>query len=326
MLRRLITLLFDKALAESNFGHIYAKLCVKLHENSASAAWTFIKVIVNDDEGKFYWTCDSESNLDPVAGPYQTPDDAVEAGSFGIGEEGSEFEMAAMNPPAENMQMQEIRIREGRFVKVLQGESGFFFSGGLTVEDTKRTRFVVGPYPDEEQAVKNATKQTSFKRILLNQCQEEFEKDSQYDDLEKERASKLATLEGNELRLQIADFELERIKVKRRVLGNIRFIGELYKMSMLQERIMHECVHKLLHLDVVVDNEERRKRVVRREGSKPDEEDLESLCKLLGTVGKMIDAQSRDMVSSSKSRKASGSRSRSRSTASSCYDMWCVMT
>ena len=36
------------------------------------------------------------------------------------------------------------------------------------------------------------------------------------------------------------------MKAKRRMLGNIRFIGELYKKKMLKENIMHECILKLL--------------------------------------------------------------------------------
>lgn len=38
------------------------------------------------------------------------------------------------------------------------------------------------------------------------------------------------------------------MKAKRRMLGNIRFIGELYKKRMLKELIMHECIRKLLGL------------------------------------------------------------------------------
>lgn len=30
------------------------------------------------------------------------------------------------------------------------------------------------------------------------------------------------------------------------MLGNIQFIGQLYKKKMLTERIMHECIRKLL--------------------------------------------------------------------------------
>jgi translation initiation factor 4G len=55
---------------------------------------------------------------------------------------------------------------------------------------------------------------------------------------------------------------------KRRGLGLIQFIGELYKLGMLTLRIMHECVLKLLDF----------------EGS-PDESAVESLSKLLVTIG-----------------------------------------
>jgi hypothetical protein len=36
------------------------------------------------------------------------------------------------------------------------------------------------------------------------------------------------------------------MRARRRSLGNIRFIGELYKLKMLTARIMHECIKKLL--------------------------------------------------------------------------------
>ncbi|KFM57183.1 Eukaryotic translation initiation factor 4 gamma 3, partial [Stegodyphus mimosarum] len=54
-----------------------------------------------------------------------------------------------------------------------------------------------------------------------------------------------------------------------RQLGNIRFIGELFKLNMLIEPIMHECIKKLL--------------------SQQDEESLECLCRLLKTIGKELD-------------------------------------
>jgi len=49
-------------------------------------------------------------------------------------------------------------------------------------------------------------------------------------------------------------------------------IGELYKKKMLTERIMHECIKKLLG-----------------QCQDPDEEDVEALCKLMSTIGEMID-------------------------------------
>lgn len=56
---------------------------------------------------------------------------------------------------------------------------------------------------------------------------------------------------------------------RRRSLGNIKFIGELFKLKMLTEAIMHDCVVKLL--------------------KNHDEESLECLCRLLTTIGKDLD-------------------------------------
>ncbi|KAI6115917.1 armadillo-type protein [Pisolithus sp. B1] len=55
-------------------------------------------------------------------------------------------------------------------------------------------------------------------------------------------------------------------------LGLIKFISELFKLQMLTERIMHECVKKLLS------NVED-----------PKEEEIKSLCQLLRTAGKFLD-------------------------------------
>jgi translation initiation factor 4G len=63
-------------------------------------------------------------------------------------------------------------------------------------------------------------------------------------------------------------------KARRQGLGLIKFIGELFKLQMLTERIMHECVKKLL---CNIEN--------------PVEEELESLCTLLTTVGAILDTQ-----------------------------------
>lgn len=106
----------------------------------------------------------------------------------------------------------------------------------------------------------------TFKRLLLNKCQEEFERGER----EEEEANKADT--GNEAKLSAEEREQIRVKVRRRMLGNIRLIGELYKRRMLTERIMHECIKKLL---VQYPN--------------TAEEDIESLCKLMSTIGEMID-------------------------------------
>ncbi|XP_061357999.1 eukaryotic translation initiation factor 4G isoform X2 [Gastrolobium bilobum] len=105
----------------------------------------------------------------------------------------------------------------------------------------------------------------TFKRLLLNKCQEEFERGER----EQEEANKV---DEGEVKQSNEEREQRRVKARRRMLGNIRLIGELYKKRMLTERIMHECIKKLLG-----------------QYQDPDEEDIEALCKLMSTIGEMID-------------------------------------
>ncbi|RZR88788.1 hypothetical protein BHM03_00016414 [Ensete ventricosum] len=106
----------------------------------------------------------------------------------------------------------------------------------------------------------------TFKRLLLNKCQEEFERG------EREQAEANKVEEEGEIKQSKEAKEEKRLQARRRMLGNIRLIGELYKERMLTERIMHECIKKLLG-----------------QHQNPDEEDVEALCKLLSTIGEMID-------------------------------------
>ncbi|WOH09285.1 hypothetical protein DCAR_0728741 [Daucus carota subsp. sativus] len=106
----------------------------------------------------------------------------------------------------------------------------------------------------------------TFKRLLLNKCQEEFERGEREQEEANRPEEEGQTMQSDEER------EEKRIQARRRMLGNIRLIGELYKKKMLTERIMHECIKKLLG-----------------QYQNPDEEDVEALCKLMSTIGEMID-------------------------------------
>jgi translation initiation factor 4G len=122
-----------------------------------------------------------------------------------------------------------------------------------------------------------------FRKYLLNRCQEDFERGwvakettaaaaaskATEDQAVKEANEKTKGEEESEL---YSDEYYAAAKAKRRGLGLIRFIGELFKLQMLTERIMHECIKKLLGN---VEN--------------PEEEEIESLCKLLTTVGSLLD-------------------------------------
>eukprot|EP01114_Cavostelium_apophysatum_P005287 TRINITY_DN1608_c0_g1_i4.p1 TRINITY_DN1608_c0_g1~~TRINITY_DN1608_c0_g1_i4.p1 ORF type:complete len:792 (+),score=237.94 TRINITY_DN1608_c0_g1_i4:374-2749(+) len=113
----------------------------------------------------------------------------------------------------------------------------------------------VAEFPPENEGEKPMT----FRRLLIENCQREFE-----------GASKPIIDENLSPQEKV---ELE-MRAKKKYLGNIKFIGELYKQKMLPEKIMHFCIESQL-----------------KELEDPVEDDIESLCKLIVTVGKILDTQ-----------------------------------
>ncbi|KAK2728100.1 hypothetical protein QYM36_008546, partial [Artemia franciscana] len=139
---------------------------------------------------------------------------------------------------------------------------------------------------EKEVPSASGTGKASFRKLLLDRCQATFEKEKKDEEeiVSKQKALEEADTEEKKKELQM---ELnERIsKTKRIMLGNIRFIGELFKLRMLSIKIMNFCISKLL--------------------KSRDEEQLECLCKLISTIGKTYeeeyDAKYQRAVAESKS-------------------------
>lgn len=109
-------------------------------------------------------------------------------------------------------------------------------------------------------------KPCTFKKLLLNKCRDEFENRAQLSlQYEKLVVSQLTE-----------DQSYGKLLAKRKMLGNIKFIGELGKLEMLHDSIIHRCCEQLL--------------VGRKKQPIPDQaEDLECLVHLMRTCGRLLD-------------------------------------
>lgn len=106
--------------------------------------------------------------------------------------------------------------------------------------------------------------ENTFKRLLLNKCRIEFENRSKANEA-FERLGELSV-----------EDEERRQSTKRKMLGNIKFIGELGKLEIVSHPILHKCILQLLDK--------------RRDGSRGDPaEDIECLCQIMRTCGRILD-------------------------------------
>ncbi|XP_032415694.1 eukaryotic translation initiation factor 4 gamma 2a, partial [Xiphophorus hellerii] len=106
---------------------------------------------------------------------------------------------------------------------------------------------------------------TTFRRLLISKLQDEFENRAKNVDVFDKHDNPLTSEE-----------EEQRAIAKIKMLGNIKFIGELGKLNLIHESILHRCIKTLL---------EKKKRVQLKDMG----EDLECLCQIMKTVGPKID-------------------------------------
>eukprot|EP01065_Artemidia_motanka_P052740 TRINITY_DN960_c0_g1_i2.p1 TRINITY_DN960_c0_g1~~TRINITY_DN960_c0_g1_i2.p1 ORF type:complete len:1032 (+),score=301.43 TRINITY_DN960_c0_g1_i2:280-3096(+) len=117
-----------------------------------------------------------------------------------------------------------------------------------------------------------------FRRYLINQCQEQFV-GLQADN---ERRARLKR-QGYEMS---AEEQVVDKKVRDRAVGNIRFVGLLFKRELLTEKIMHSILRQLVGNGKA---EQKAPELLEHTEEVPDEEQLVTMAELLGTIGKELD-------------------------------------
>mmetsp|Transcript_34001 Transcript_34001/g.49277 ORF Transcript_34001/g.49277 Transcript_34001/m.49277 type:complete len:818 (+) Transcript_34001:339-2792(+) len=293
VLQVMINTVFEKAIDEPNFGDMYADLCVLMAQSTDCSQ--FVHMIHGESSSGdryFHWSSDISTTDAEIVGPLSSEDDCVQKALM-------------PEPPAAiprgklELELVTLRIVDGVFIKILRdvksedGECGFYtvFVPQSDMEECGQQISELS-FMTEKDCLSNARKLNSFKRLLLYKCEDEFKKQDIYVEWKAEKKEFEATkssLTDTEAAEKEEEIEFRRIKIKKQMLGNIRFIGELFKKSMLKEPVMHECVMSLLKLR----NTSTRKNsytFVELEDNAMDEEDHEALCQLFATIGKTIDS------------------------------------
>ncbi|CAG4955067.1 unnamed protein product [Colias eurytheme] len=116
----------------------------------------------------------------------------------------------------------------------------------------------------------------NFRALIISRCQNQFitaKADENVMKLQKEIAECTDSAKKKELAAQLE--EINR-RVRMRSVGNVRFIGELYKLKMLTAKIMVFCMNHLIE--------------------NLEEEKLECLCKLLTTIGQQVESEVKEQL------------------------------
>jgi hypothetical protein len=236
MLAMIIKYVYDKAIFEPAFGDMYSELCLRLSQTAKRA--DFVKIIESDEEPPtedgsegdgtsssenlvYRWSNDVDTNDDEVVGPFDTPEECIDA---------------ALDPDncpdpvkrgEQELVLHNVKIRRGTFIKTLRTKGGpqgdkyyaVFFSKDQAEEIGQQFSDI---FLSEREAINDGIKQNSFKRSLLNKCEDEFNKQDIYVHWKEEMAEYQATkdiLAESERAEKEEDFEFRRMKIKKQMLG-----------------------------------------------------------------------------------------------------------
>jgi len=302
ILTKMIHYVYEKAIYEPNFGDIYAELCSRLSQKAMESP--FVKIIESDEEPPtedgtqgvddnigssgnivYRWSNDVTTDDAEVIGPFESPEACLEA---------------ATNPDScpepvkreDRLTIAKLKIHRGLFVKIMhpEQEETKFYTVFFPMKKAKEIgqQFSEDIFLSDRECIKDSKKANSFKSILLNKCEDEFKKQDIFVEWKKEKTTydaRRSNLSDSERLEMEEELEFRRMKIKKQMLGNIRFIGELYKKGMLKVKIMKFCIHALLKMD----ERQNGEIIFKDDHNEMDEEDHEAVCKLFITIGRKID-------------------------------------
>ncbi|DAZ98270.1 TPA: hypothetical protein N0F65_008955 [Lagenidium giganteum] len=269
MLRAVISTIMDKALEEANFADVYADLSKELAARTSASPWKFLRTVSNlSNPQEVFWTATREETFSDLSGPFGSIDECVADSALPASAGSSTLDNGDPNKV-------KLFVNEEYLISVYEKANRSFYYTKKSRSALTEDEPIVGPFTSESAAREDAKKQTSFKRLLVTRCQVEFEKGK------KKNFDAPPETDPEAKRKK----EILAQRAKQTMLGNIRFIGELFKVDMVQLSVVQSCIFELLGLELIKTEKGEVGQTVRF----PEEDDVEALCKMLGTAGKKFD-------------------------------------
>jgi hypothetical protein len=282
MLDKLVELIFEKAIYDPpSFTPMYADLCLLLKEKSN---WIFFTVARMHDTNDYFWIRDFQFP-EEAAGPYFSQAEAI--GAFNTDEE-----LPTMKPltsPITTSKPAEIILLKNNLIKLMLNMSDQYFVTWVPMDSIPDDQKSQSVFSSDKEAQKDAGTELSFRGRLAHSCELEFQKsvadDTVFGQLNADfevLKTKRSQMSPEEFEMQESEIMEKRGKIKRRMIGNIRFVGELYKKKLLNTETMHDCIGELLGHPPEWKNEY-------------DEQELELLCDLLETIGEALESKTKKL-------------------------------
>ncbi|CAM9267510.1 unnamed protein product, partial [Ectocarpus fasciculatus] len=283
MMEKLITLIFEKSLQEPSFSKMYADMCYYIEYQSPHILCNFFYVVHYEATLQYRWVKDLKLPTD-FTGPFGTEGECLDAMSTA--------ELPKMNHVLAGPLVHFSLTLRGDYLiqvaKIVDRDS--YYTNRIVLEDIDSSTFSERFFGSVDAATKDYIKKNGFRWNLVTTCQNEFlasvDMSSRYHEgVEREQAFEVNKGRMSEDEKQLEALEIEELngKLKRRMLGNIRFIGELFKSNILKESTVFSCIDRLM----LASDEETGV----QSWNFMDERSIEILCKLLTTVGEDVKHQ-----------------------------------
>ena len=203
ILTMMIDNVYDKAIDEPTFGDMYAALCVRLSQHVQGN--DFVHIIESDeepptDDGEtapepdgesgntvYRWSNDVSTSDSEIVGPFSSEEECMDA-AF------DEEEREPVERGDTELELVSVFIKRRIFIKIMRkkgaedGEEGTYYAVYFPASEAEECGQQLSEiFLSEVECQSDANKKNSFKRSLLNKCEEEFNKQDIYADWKKEK-------------------------------------------------------------------------------------------------------------------------------------------